>query len=156
MGVLSVLVVGLVLAAVTPATAATRHRIADSTGRTFATASTTDRHVTMQPPSGRANQVWELTLTSIGDRLTNVLTGGCLAVPANSTVQRPPVIQQPCQGTPYERWQRVQTTSTTVAFRNVGLQGRCMGIDPTSFPARLLAFPCNFGATNQHFRLLAP
>jgi len=155
-GMLTALVVGLVVTAAAPANAATRHRIADSNGRTFATASTADRLVTMQQPTGRTNQVWEITLMSIGDRVTSVLTGGCLALPANWVGQHPPVIQRACQGTPHERWQRVRTTSTTVAFRNVGLQGRCMGIDRTFSPARLFGFPCSFGAVNQQFRLMAP
>lgn len=149
-------VAGLVVTAAAPARAATARRIADSAGRTFATTSTSDRHVTMQAPSGRVNQVWEITLMAVGDRVTSALTGGCLAVPATWTGQHPPVVQRDCQGNPYERWQRVRTTSTTVAFRNVGLQGRCMTIDRSFSPARLFAHPCNFGAVNQHFRVMAP
>jgi Ricin-type beta-trefoil lectin domain-like len=151
-GILVAVVAGLVVTAAAPAIAAPL-RIADSSGRFFATASQADRNVTMQLPTGRPNQRWELTPMSIGDRITSVLTGGCVAVPANWTGQHPPVIQRPCQGTPSERWQRVPTTSTTVAFRNVGLQGRCMAMDRAFNPARLFAHPCNFGALNQHFRL---
>ncbi len=155
-GMVAALVAGLVVTAAAPANAATRHRIADSAGRTFATASATDRLVTLQQPTGRTNQVWELTLMSIGDRVTSVLTGGCLALPATWVGPQPPVIERVCQGTPHERWQRVRTTSTTVAFRNVGLQGRCMAIDRGFNPARLFGVPCNFGAVNQQFRLMAP
>jgi len=156
LGILAAVVAGLVVATTAPAHAATRHRIADANGRTFATASNTDQHVTMQAPTGRTNQTWEITLMSIGDRVTSVLTGGCLAVPAAWTGLHPPVIQRNCQGTPHERWQRVRTTSTTVAFRNVGLQGRCMTIDRGFTPARLFAHPCDFGAVNQQFRVMAP
>jgi hypothetical protein len=156
LGILAAIVAALVVTATAPAHAATRHRIADSTGRTFATASTANQNVTMQAPTARPNQAWEITLMSIGDRVTSVLTGGCLAVPAAWTGQHPPVIQRPCQGTPHERWQRVRTTTTTVAFRNVGLQGRCLTIDRGFSPARLFAHPCNLGAANQQFRLMAP
>ena len=155
-GAVTAVAAWLVFTTVTPANAATRHRIGDSSASTFATASAGDRLVTMQAPTGRANQVWEFTLMSIGDRITSALTGGCLATPATWTGQNPPVVQRACQGTPYERWQRVQTSSTTVAFRNAGLQDRCITIDRTLTPAHLFAHPCDFGATNQRFRLMAP
>jgi hypothetical protein len=158
-GVFVAALAGLILASATPATAThpvTRARIGDADTRTFATASTTTRLVTMQPPSTAVGlQHWIFSDSVVGTKVTNLATGGCLGLPATWTTIYPPIVQQPCENKATEYWRIVSTTIGTVIFRNVGRDG-CMATDPTStVPARLYLVPCRNDDRNQHFRLVA-
>lgn len=159
-GLLVTVLTGLVLASTTPANAdpgiTVRYRIADTDTRTFATASTMTRYVTMQPPSTVIGaQTWVFSDTTIGTTIVNGLTGGCLQPAPSATDPRVPIAQAPCDRRATEFWRVVSATSTTVIFRNLGIDG-CMAANPTSTdPARLYLIPCQLDDRNQHFRLVS-
>jgi hypothetical protein len=158
-GIFAAALAGLILAGAAPANAThpvTRARIADADSRTFATASTTSRYVTMQLPSTVIGlQHWNFSDTVLGTKVTNLATGGCLGLPTVWTTIHPPIVQQPCANTATEYWRIVSMTTSTVMFRNVGRDG-CIAIDATgSVPARLFLVPCRNDDRNQHFRLVA-
>ncbi|MGH3735579.1 MAG: RICIN domain-containing protein [Micromonosporaceae bacterium] len=148
-------VLGLLFAS-TPASANhpySRARIGDAAGQTWATANSTNNLVTMRPFTSTSRQVWAFSDASVGVRVRNLANGRCLSVPRTWSGTNPPVHHLACVGHPNEQWQLVATSSTTWAFRNVGVQGRCMAIHRSYSPPRLFVVPCNFGASNQQFRL---
>jgi hypothetical protein len=152
----------LILAGASPAQAehpTISTRIADADSRTFATASTTTKAVTMQPPTtSRGLQTWWIDdqHVSPGVKVVNQGTGGCLTPEPVSGTVRPAIIQQPCQDTAGEYWRIISSSTTnTVIFRNTGRDG-CMAVDPTgTVPARLYLAPCQSDDRNQQFRLVA-
>lgn len=149
----------LILATATPASAdgpTGRYRIADIDSRTFATASSTTRLVTMQPPSTVVGpQHWVFSDTTLGTRVANAATGGCLGIPTTWSTVYPPIVQEPCDNRSTEYWRIVSSTTDVVIFRNVGRDG-CMAVDPSSTTARrLYLVPCQNDDRNQHFRLVA-
>ncbi|HEX2419425.1 MAG TPA: ricin-type beta-trefoil lectin domain protein [Micromonosporaceae bacterium] len=159
-GLLATALSGLLLATSTPAGAThpvAGTRISDLDSRTFATASTTTKVVTMQPPiSAAALQSWIFSTTTLGTQVRNVGTGGCLTPdPTTSTIPAL-IIQESCRGTANEYWRIVSVTSTSVMFRNVARSDGCMAIDATSpsLPTRLHLVRCQNDDRNQHFRLL--
>jgi hypothetical protein len=158
-GIFAAALAGLILASAAPANAThpvARARIADADSRTFATASTTTRYVTMQLPSTVVGpQHWYFSDTTAGTRVTNVATGGCLGLPTAWTTVYPPIVQEACDNRTTGLWRLVSTTTGTVIFRNVGRDG-CIRIEPTStVPARLFLVPCQASDRNQHFRLVS-
>lgn len=127
-------------------------RIGDYRENTFAHATNINNLVTMRPPSFTSHQLWDYTRFSSGYyRFMSHHTGGCLAVAQNSTAYNPPVVQRPCQGNYYERWQLVQTGTNRFVFRSVGMQGRCIGVNRSYDVDRLFAVHCDYGALNQQF-----
>lgn len=161
---IAALATGLVVAVGGPANAAAStgdvaayqtQRIADVNGRAFATAATTTQRVFMRAPSHRVDQDWAFTRTWSGYQVTSVLTRGCLKPATRWVGNYPPIVQETCRGLRTELWQLVSITSSTVAFRNVGMSGQCMGIDISgAYPGPLYLYPCRYGASNQQFRLL--
>lgn len=148
-------VLGLLLTG-SPASAThpySRARIGDAAGQTWATANSTNNLVTMRALSNSSAQVWVFTDASVGVRVRNLANGNCLAPPRTWSGTNPPVLHLACAGRPAEQWQLVATSSSTWAFRNVGVQGRCMAINRNYSPPRLFLVPCNYGAVNQQFRL---
>ncbi len=157
-GLLVTVLAGLILASAAPANAThpvSRSRIADVDGRTFATASTTNASVTMQPPmTYLAPQYWNFSDVGFGTRVTNFATNQCLGLPDYWYGLYPPVVQQPCSIISRQSWRIEPTTTSTVMFRNVARDG-CIAIDASGTgPARLYLVPCNTDDRNQHFRLV--
>ena len=159
-GLLVTALSGLLFATATPAGAThpvAGTRISDLDGRTFATASTTTKLVTMQPPITAVGlQSWIFNSTTLGTQVRNYGTGGCLTPdPTVSTIPAP-IIQAPCRGTANEYWRIVSVTSASVMFHNVAHQNGCMAINTTSptLPTRLHLVPCQNDDRNQQFRLL--
>ncbi|MGH3740513.1 MAG: RICIN domain-containing protein, partial [Micromonosporaceae bacterium] len=128
-------------------------RIGDAAGQTWAHANSTNARVTMRPPSSSSSQVWRFSDASVGVRVRNAADSTCLAPPRNWSTANPPVHHLACAGRPAEQWQMVATSSSTWAFRNVGIQGRCMVVNRSYAPPRLFLVPCDLGALNQQFRL---
>ncbi|MGH3735578.1 MAG: RICIN domain-containing protein [Micromonosporaceae bacterium] len=150
------MLIGITAALASPASPAsadpTYTRIGDYGNNTFAHATNLNNRVTMRPPSFTSHQLWNYTRFSTGYyRFTSQLTDGCLTVDQTSSAFNPPVIQRACRGTAYERWQLVRTSTTHYMFHNVGLQGRCIGVDRSFDPPRLRAYPCDRYARNQQF-----
>lgn len=111
-------------------------RIADPAVQRFATATTADHFVRMQPRQSSGNfQSWSLdrNSTTASTRVVNVATHGCLTIsPLGPIYEGAPLAQLTCQGSTLELWRIVADTSTdTVRFVHVN-SGWCMTIEPLS------------------------
>jgi hypothetical protein len=159
-GLLATALAGLLLASGTPASAThpvAGTRISDLDGRTFVTASTTTKLVTMQPPITSVGlQSWIFNNTTVGTQVRNVSTGGCLTPDPGTSTIPPAILQVECQDTAAQYWKIDSVTSFSVMFRSTAYQDRCMAVDTTSpsLPTRLHLVPCQNDNRNQHFRLL--
>jgi len=109
--------------------------IADPDGRTFATASRSEAFVRMVPRENSALQRWsvELDSTTVGTRVVNAGTGGCLGVSLlTPTPEGAPVTQERCRNEPNELW-RVARTSTEPTVRFVHVRsGLCLTVEAVS------------------------
>jgi len=110
-------------------------RIADPAVHTFATASTADQFVRMQPSQSGLLQNWRLdrSSTTASTKVVNVATMGCLTIsPLGPIYEGAPLAQLPCRGTTLELWRIVADSSTaTVQFVHVST-GWCMTIEAFS------------------------
>jgi len=161
-GLLGSVLAGLVLTTGTAAMAnispQATYRIGDLDARTFATASTTTKLVTMQLPGPTVGpQHWNFTDYTTGTKVTNVLTSGCMMPDVSSSTTPMPVIQARCTGSRIEYWKITWSTTSSVMFRSAAYPDRCIGRDPLSptLPTRLHLVLCQNDDRNQHFRLLA-
>jgi hypothetical protein len=151
---------GLVLATATPASAThpvAGGRIGDLDARTFATASTTTKLVTMQPPiTSVGYQYWNFSDSTVGTRAMNLATGGCLMPDVSSSTMPMTIIQARCQGSRVEFWKITWVTTYSVMFRSAAYPDRCMGRDTASpsTATRLHLVLCQNDDRNQQFRLL--
>jgi hypothetical protein len=159
-GLFATVLAGLILTTATPASAThplASGRIGDLDARTFATASTTTRLVTMQPPiTSVGYQYWNFSDTTVGTKVTNLATGGCLMPDVSSSTTPMPIIQAPCQGSRIEFWKITSATTSSVMFRSAAYPDRCIGRDVLSptLPTKLHLVLCQSDDRNQHFRLL--
>jgi hypothetical protein len=159
-GLFATVLAGLILTAATPASAthpAASGRIGDLDARTFATASTTTKLVTMQPPiTSVGYQYWNFSDTTVGTKVTNRVTGGCLMPDLSSSTDPPTIIQAGCQGSRVEFWRITWVTTYSVMFRSAAYPDRCIRIDALSptLPTRLHLVLCQNDDRNQQFRLV--
>lgn len=159
-GLFATVLAGLILTTATPASAThpvASGRIGDLDARTFATASTTTKLVTMQPPiTSVGYQYWNFSDTTVGTKVTNRATGGCLMPDVSSSTIPPPIIQAPCTGSRVEFWKITWVTTYSVMFRSAAYPDSCMSRDAVSptLPTRLHLVACQSGDRNQHFRLI--
>jgi|GEM_PF-6703496 len=133
-------------------------RIADAEVRSFATATTDTRVVTMQPRLDSDLQKWTVDRdsTSVGTRVINNGTRGCLTVPTTTPpVEGTLIIQVDCVGHTHELW-RFRPDTATHTMHIVHLRSQlCATIEaasPSLYPRLRLAECAN--TVRQQFVLL--
>lgn len=158
LGFVAAMVLAGILAAPTAQAAPEVVRIADADVRSFATAALDTRVVTMRPRLDSDLQKWTVDRdsTSVGTRVVNNGTRGCLTIPTTgSIVEGTLIIQVDCVGHTHELWLfRPDTTSRTVHIVHLRSQ-LCATVEAAS-PAlhpRLRLYQCA-NTARQQFTLL--
>lgn len=152
------MVVAGALAAPTANAAPEVVRIADLDVRAFATATLDTRVVTMQPRLDSDLQKWTIDRdsTTVGTRVINNGTRGCMTVPTTSPiVEGTLVIQTGCLGNTHELWRfRPDTATDVVHIVHVRSQlcATIEALSPSPYP-RLRLYTCADTA-RQQFALL--